>query len=147
MQKFNSLDEFLNTWSNADKKAVIIDELNEQGVPVDALLDSVNQECDLFDIICHVAFDQEPLSRKERANNVKKRNYFAKYGEQSRKVLEALLDKYSDEGIENLESMDVLKVNPVASFGSAIEIIQSFGGKLNYLKAIKDLEIQLYQIA
>jgi type I restriction enzyme R subunit len=145
--KFHSLEEFLNVWNAADKKEALINELAEQGVPVEALLDAVNRDCDLFDIICHVAFEQQPLTRKERANNVKKRNYFTKYGEQSRKVLEALLDKYADEGIENIESMEVLKVNPVASFGSALEIIQSFGGKPNYLKAVRELENQLYQIA
>ena len=146
-EKFHSLDEFLNTWSNADKKAAIIQELKEQDVPVDALLDSVNQECDLFDIICHVAFEQPPLSRKERANNVKKRNYFAKYGEQSRKVLEALLDKYADEGVENIESMDVLKVKPIEALGSPTEIIGMFGSKEQYLQAVKELERELYQTA
>ena len=145
--KFHSLEEFLTVWNAADKKEVLINELAEQGVPVEALLNAVNRDCDLFDIICHVAFEQQPLTRKERTNNVKKRNYFTKYGEQARKVLEALLDKYADEGIENIESMEVLKVNPVASYGSALEIIQSFGGKPNYLKAIKELENQLYQIA
>lgn len=145
--KFHSLEEFLNIWSAADKKEVLINELDEHGVPVDALLDAVNRDCDLFDIICHVAFDQQPLTRKERANNVKKRNYFTKYGEQAKNVLNALLDKYADEGIENIESMEVLKVNPVASYGSAIEIIQSFGGKPNYLKAVRELENELYQIA
>lgn len=145
--KFHSLEQFLTVWNAADKKNVVIKELEEQGVPVDALLEAVNRDCDLFDVICHVAFDQEPLSRKERANNVRKRNYFTQYGEQARKVLNALLDKYADEGIENIESMEVLKVNPVASFGSAIEIVQSFGGKPLYLKAVKELEKQLYQIA
>ncbi|RZJ77343.1 MAG: DEAD/DEAH box helicase [Flavobacterium sp.] len=145
--KFHSLEEFLTVWNAADKKEILINELAEQGVPVEALLEAVDRNCDLFDIICHVAFDQEPLTRKERANNVKKRNYFIKYGEQAKNVLNALLDKYADEGIENIESMEVLKVNPVASYGSALEIIQSFGGKPNYLKAIKELEKQLYQIA
>jgi type I restriction enzyme R subunit len=145
--KFHSLEEFLTVWNAADKKEILINELAEQGVPVEALLDAVNRDCDLFDIICHVAFEQQPLTRKERANNVKKRNYFTKYGEQAKNVLSALLDKYADEGIENIESMEVLKVNPVASFGSALEIIQSFGGKLNYLKAVRELENQLYQIA
>lgn len=145
--KFHSLENFLTIWNAADKKEVLIKELAEQGVPVEALLEAVNKDCDLFDIICHVAFDQVPLTRKERANNVKKRNYFTKYGEQSRKVLEALLEKYADEGIENIESMDVLKVNPVASYGSALEIVQSFGGKSDYLKAVRELENQLYQIA
>jgi len=147
LNKFHSLEEFLTTWNAADKKEALIDELEIQGVPIDALLNAVNRDCDLFDIICHVAFDQKPLSRKERANNVKKRNYFTQYGDQARKVLEALLDKYADEGIENIESMEVLKVNPVAFFGSAIEIINSFGGKPNYLKAVKELENQLYLTA
>lgn len=145
--KFHSLEEFLTVWNAADKKEVLINELAEQGMPVEALLEAVNRDCDLFDIICHVAFEQQPLSRKERANNVKKRNYFTKYGEQARNVLTALLDKYADEGIENIESMEVLKVNPVASFGSALEIIQSFGGKPNYLKAVRELENELYKIA
>lgn len=147
LDRFHSLDEFLNIWNAADKKEVLINELELQGVPVTDLLIAVNRDCDLFDIICHVAFDQKPLSRKERANNVKKRNYFTKYGEQARNVLEALLDKYADEGIENIESMEVLRVNPVAFFGSAIEIINSFGGKPNYLRAVKELENQLYLTA
>ncbi|MEH3114860.1 EcoAI/FtnUII family type I restriction enzme subunit R [Pedobacter terrae] len=145
--KFHSLEEFLTVWNAADKKEILINELAEQGVPVEALLEAVDRNCDLFDIICHVAFDQQPLTRKERANNVKKRNYFTKYGEQAKNVLNALLDKYADEGIANIESLEVLKVNPVASYGSALEIIESFGGKPNYLKAIKELENQLYQIA
>jgi type I restriction enzyme R subunit len=145
--KFHSLEDFLTTWNAADKKEALITELEEQGVPVDALLDAVNRDCDLFDIICHVAFDQKPLSRMDRANNVKKRNYFTKYGEQARNVLEALLDKYADEGIKNIESMEVLKVNPVASFGSAIEIINSFGGKPAYLRAVRELENELYLTA
>jgi type I restriction enzyme R subunit len=145
--RFHSLEEFLAVWNAADKKEILINELAKQGVPVDALLEAVNRDCDLFDIICHVAFEQQPLTRKERANNVKKRNYFTKYGEQAKNVLNALLDKYADEGIENIESMEVLKVNPVASYGSAIEIIQSFGGKPNYLKAVRELENQLYKIA
>lgn len=145
--KFNSLEKFLTAWNNAEKKEALIKELEDQGVPVQALLDAVNRDCDLFDIICHVAFDQKPLSRKERAENVKKRNYFTKYGEQARKVLEALLEKYAQEGIENIESMEVLKVNPVVQYGSAVEIVKSFGGKPKYLQALKELENELYQIA
>jgi len=101
----------------------------------------------LFDLICHIAYDQPPLTRKERANNVKKRNYFAKYGEQSRKVLEALLEKYADEGIENIESMEVLKVKPLNEFGSPVEIINEFGSKEEYLRAVKELETELYKTA
>lgn len=145
--KFQSLEAFLTTWNATDKKAALITELEEQGIPVDALMDAVNRDCDLFDIICHVAFDQQPLSRKERANNVKKRNYFAKYGDQARSVLEALLEKYADEGVANIESMEVLKINPISSFGSAIEIVNKFGGKREYLNAVRDLENELYLTA
>ena len=144
--KFASLDDFLNRWNTTERKDAIVAELLEQGVLVEALYEAVDKEVDLFDLICHVAYDQPPLSRKERANNVKKRNYFTKYGPQSRKVLEALLDKYADEGITNIESMDVLKVKPLTDFGSPVEILKEFGGKPNYLKAIKELENELYKI-
>ena len=97
--------------------------MQNQGVLVEALYQAVDKQVDLFDLICHIAFDKPPLTRKERANNVKKRNYFTKYGEQAKKVLEALLDKYADEGIENIESMEVLKVKPLTEYGSPIEII------------------------
>jgi type I restriction enzyme R subunit len=144
---FASLDDFLTKWNNTDRKEAIIAELQEQGIMVEALYDAVNKEVDLFDLICHVAFDQPPLTRKERANNVKKRNYFTKYGEQSRKVLEALLEKYADEGITNIESVEVLRVNPFDAFGSPIEIINGFGSKEKYLQAVKELEIELYKTA
>lgn len=146
--QFDSLDNFLNRWQNAERKSAIIQELQEQGIWVEDLINAVNREVDLFDLICHLAYDQPPLTRKERANNVKKRNYFTKYGEQARKVLEALLDKYADEGIENIESLDILKVKPFDQFGSTYEIItQKFGGKDKYLKAIQELEQEIYKLA
>lgn len=145
--KFVSLDDFLNKWNNTDRKEVIIKELQEQGVLVEALMEAVEKKVDLFDLICHIAYDQPPLTRKERANNVKKRNYFARYGDQSRKVLEALLEKYADEGIENIESMEVLKVKPLNEFGSPVEIINEFGSKQKYLQAVKELENELYKTA
>ncbi len=145
--QFASLDEFLNRWNSTERKEAIIKELQEQGVLVEALMEAVEKQVDLFDLICHIAYDQPPLTRKERANNVKKRNYFTKYGEQSRKVLEALLDKYADEGIENIESIEVLKVKPLNEFGSPIEIISEFGSKEDYLKAIRELENELYKSA
>ena len=144
--QFASLDDFLQKWNNAEKKEVIIKELQEEGVMIEALQEAVDRDVDLFDLICHVAFDQPPLTRKERANNVKKRNYFTKYSEQARKVLETLLDKYTDEGVTNLESLEVLKVKPLADYGSPMEIINEFGNKENYLKAIKELEVELYKI-
>jgi type I restriction enzyme R subunit len=146
-QKFASLDDFLLTWNQAEKKEAIIKELQEQGIMVEALYDAVDKQLDLFDLICHVAYDQPPLTRKERANNVKKRNYFTKYGDQARKVLETLLDKYADEGVENIESIEVLRVKPFDEYGSPIEIISHFGNKQHYLEAVKELENELYKIA
>ncbi|HBN06113.1 MAG TPA: restriction endonuclease [Bacteroidales bacterium] len=143
--QFASLNDFLNKWNSTDKKEIIIKELEEQGVLVEALRDAVNREVDLFDLICHVAFDQPPLTRQERANNVKKRNYFTKYGNEARKVLESLLDKYADEGVTNIESMDILKVKPLTDFGSPMEIIKQFGSKAKYLEAVKELETELYK--
>lgn len=143
--EYASLDDFLNRWSSTDKKEIIIKELEDQGVMIEALRDAVNHQVDLFDLICHVAFDQPPLTRKERANNVKKRDYFTKYGTEARKVLETLLDKYADEGIANIESMNVLKVQPLTNFGSPMEIINHFGNKANYLEAIKELGTELYK--
>lgn len=144
--QYASLDDFLTRWKNTDKKETIIKELEDQGVMVEALRDAVNREVDLFDLICHVAFGQPPLTRKERANNVKKRDYFTKYGEQARKVLETLLEKYADEGVTNIESMDILKVKPLTDYGSALEIVNGiFGGKKNYTEAIKELEQELYK--
>jgi type I restriction enzyme, R subunit len=146
-QKFASLDDFLLTWNQADKKEAIIKELQEQGVMVEALYEAVDKQLDLFDLICHVAYDQPPLTRKQRANNVKQRNYFTKYGEQARIVLETLLDKYADEGVENIESIEVLRVKPFDEYGSPLEIISHFGNKQHYLEAVKELENELYRKA
>jgi type I restriction enzyme R subunit len=146
-EQFASLDDFLNKWKNSDRKEAIIAELIEQGVMVEALYEAVDKQVDLFDLICHVAYDQPPLTRKERANNVKKRNYFTKYGEQARKVLEALLEKYADQGIENIENIQILTVPPINEFGSVTEIIKAFGSREGYEKAIKELEIELYKVA
>lgn len=142
---YASLDDFLTRWNSADKKEAIIRELEEQGVLVEALRNAVNREVDLFDLICHVAFEQPPLSRKDRANNVKKKNYFTKYGDQARQVLEALLDKYADEGVLNIESMEVLRVQPLTQFGSPTEIIGKFGGADKYKEAVRELEQELYR--
>ena len=144
---FSSLNDFLNKWNDADKKAAIIKELEDQGILVTALQEAVNKELDLFDLVCHVAYDKPPLTRKERANNVKKRNYFTKYGEQAKKVLEALLDKYADEGIVTIENTEVLSIDPLTNFGTPREIIELFGSKENYTDAVMELEKQLYQFA
>jgi len=145
--QFASLDDFINKWNSTDKKTALIEELQQQGILVEALYKAANKELDLFDLLCHVAYDMPPLTRKERAENVKKRNYFTKYGEQVRKVMENLLDKYADEGIDDIESMEVLKVKPFTDFGSPVEIIGAFGSKKKYLDAIHELENELYKTA
>ncbi|MDA7888961.1 DEAD/DEAH box helicase family protein [Pirellulales bacterium] len=147
VQDYASLDDFVQHWSDAERKMAIVEELEEHGVLFDALRSDVGKECDPFDLICHVAFDQPALTRKERANNVRKRNYFTKYGEQARAVLNALLDKYADEGFENIEDLEILKVDPFSQLGTPIEIIKQFGGRDEYLKAIHELQNQLYNAA
>lgn len=146
LKDFESLDSFLKRWNETDKKQVIIAELEEKGVLFDALSEEVGKDFDPFDLICHVAFDQPPLSRKERAEKVKKSDYFGKYGKQAQEVLDVLLDKYADDGIENLENMSVLKVQPFDSIGTPLEIVKLFGGKSNYLEAVRGLESQLYTL-
>ena len=142
--EYKTLDEFLTKWKEADRKEAIIKELEERGVLFEELKDEVGRDLDPFDLICHVAFDMPPLTRQERANNVKKRNYFTKYSESAREVLEALLEKYADEGIENLENLEILRVPDFRKFGSPIEIIKRFGGKKKYLEAIKELQNEIY---
>ncbi|GHV69760.1 DEAD/DEAH box helicase [Spirochaetia bacterium] len=147
LREFRGLDDFLVKWSQAEKKKTIIEELEQHGVILENLMEEVKKDLDVFDLICHVAWDKPALSRRERANGVKKRNYFAKYGEKAQAVLLALLDKYASEGIENIEELSVLKVDPLNTFGTPPEIIAAFGGKGNYLKAIRELEAELYKAA
>jgi len=147
LKEYASLDAFLSGWNDADRKQVILEELAEKGVFLDELAEQVGRDYDAFDLVCHVAFDAPPLTRRERADQVKKRNVFAKYGDQVRAVLDALLEKYADSGITSVESMDILKVDPLTAFGTPMEIIKLFGDKKTYLSAIRDLEAALYQQA
>lgn len=144
LKNYESLDEFLETWTSAGKKKILIEELEKQGVLWDALYEDVGKDLDPFDLVCHIAYGQPPLTRRERAENVRKRNYFAKYENKVRLVLDALLDKYADEGLENLEENSVLNVPPLNQFGTPLEIVRLFGGKPGYEAAIRDLESQLY---
>jgi type I restriction enzyme R subunit len=145
-QTYSSLDEFLTVWNDADKKQAILDELATKGVFLDELAEQVGRDYDAFDLICHIAYDQPPLTRRERAERVKKRNVFAKYGDKARAVLEALLQKYADSGIRSVESLEILKVDPLTTFGTPIEIVSIFGGKPAYLAALRELETALYQL-
>ncbi|MCZ7401750.1 MAG: DEAD/DEAH box helicase family protein [Candidatus Methanoperedens sp.] len=143
-KEYASLDSFLTQWSKAEKKNLILQELQGHGLLLDALAEQVGRDYDPFDLICHVVYDKPPLSRRERADAVRKMNYFAKFGDKARAVLTALLDKYADSGIENIESMDVLRVQPLNQFGTPLEIISLFGGKEKYLAALRGLETQIY---
>ena len=144
---YSSLDAFLNAWHDAARKQAIVEELAGQGVFLDELAQQVGRDLDAFDLICHIAFDQPPLTRRERAANVRKRNLFGQYGDKARAVLDALLQKYADAGIKSVESLDILKVDPLTTFGTPVEIVKLFGGKTKYLAAIQALETALYSQA
>lgn len=144
-EKYSSLDEFLRKWKDSEKKQAIVEELEEAGVVFDELKKDVDKDLDPFDLICHIAFEQPPLTRHERANNVKKRNYFGKYSGTAKEVLEGLLRKYEDEGLENLEDMNILRLSPFDKIGTLSEIIEEFGGRDEYLKAIHEIEDELYK--
>ncbi|WP_198001130.1 EcoAI/FtnUII family type I restriction enzme subunit R [Gimesia fumaroli] len=146
-EEYSTLTDFIQQWTTAERKQAIIEELEEHGILFDALADEVGKDFGPFDLICHVAFDQPPLTRKERSENVRKQNYFTEYGEQARLVLEALLDKYADEGISNLEDISVLNVDPFSQWGTPVEIIQAFGGKSQFLEAVNKLKNMLYDAA
>lgn len=148
LKKYDSLDEFLQAWQQADRKAALLQELEGQGVLLEALADEVAHmgmvDLDPFDLLLHVAYDQPPLTRRERARRVQKRNVFTHYGPVARKVLEALLDKYADEGIATIESNEVFKLQPFTDLGSPVELVRSFGGRPQYLAALQTLERELY---
>lgn len=145
-KQYSTIDDFIKRWSKEDKKQMIYDELLEQGIILDELREEVGQtDIDDFDLICHIAFDMRPLTKAERINNVKKRNYFAKYGEQARKVLEILLDKYMDNNISEIEDIKILKLDEFKQIGMPGRILQMFGGKEKYLEAIKELENEIYK--
>jgi type I restriction enzyme R subunit len=145
LKQYHSLDDFLQKWNSSDKKQTIVKQLTEQGILLDRLKIAVNKEMDIFDLICHIAFDKPPLTRVERAKNVKKRDYFTKYEKQARKVLETLLDKYADGDIENIEDIKILQVKPLDALGTPIEIVELFGGKMGYLQALGELEFEIYR--
>lgn len=144
--KYASLDSFVRKWQEAPRKQAIIEELAQQGILWDVLADEVGKDLDPFDLLCHVVYGQPPLTRQERAANVRKRNYFTKYAEPAKQVLSSLLDKYADEGIREIEDVQVLKLKPFDTLGRPIEIIKTrFGDKQAYEQAINELESEIYQ--
>jgi type I restriction enzyme, R subunit len=147
LSEYASLDDFLIKWKESERKEAIINALAEKGVLFEALQQEIGTDMDAFDLITHIAFDRPPLTRKERAEEVKKRNYFEKYGTGAREVLQTLLDKYADEGIGSLENNSVLTVKPLNLLGTPIEIVKRFGKKADFEKAINELEQELYKSA
>ena len=148
-KRYATLNDFVKNWTEAERKKVIVDELKNYSVLVDAVREKnpALAHADIFDVICHVAFDQPPVTRHERANNVKKRNYFAKYEGIAREVLEVLLDKYADYGILNLEDSDILDTAPFNKIGKPQKIVKFFGGLDKFEQALKDLENEIYKVA
>jgi type I restriction enzyme R subunit len=146
--QYASVDDFLSAWNDAERKQAVVGELEAHGVIFDALYEDVGRDLDPFDLILHVVFDQPPLTRKERAENVRKRNYFTKYGEQAAKILDALLSKYADAGLSNLENVDILKVDPIKKYGTQVYIVNTiFGGIENFRNAVRELENAIYNPA
>ena len=146
-KRFASLDDFLRRWNAAERKQALLEELKAEGLPLDPILDELGKDLDPFDLICHVAFDAKPLTRRERAENVRKRDVFNRYGEQARAVLNALLEKYADEGVLNLDNTNVLRIPPLNQIGTTVELVRSFGGKGAFEKAVHDLQNELYREA
>ncbi|WP_298427917.1 EcoAI/FtnUII family type I restriction enzme subunit R [uncultured Kordia sp.] len=145
LNEYSSLDDFIQKWNTTAKKEELYQELAEHGILVDALKEEIGKDLDVFDLICHIAFDQPPLTRKERANNVRKRNYFAKYGETAQKVIEGLLTKYENEGISAIEDKSVIKIQPLNQIGLPMEILRAFGKPKDFEKAVKELENEIYK--
>ncbi|MEY3447368.1 MAG: hypothetical protein RIR45_2123 [Pseudomonadota bacterium] len=143
---YASLDAFLRRWKGEERKEVVMEELAEEGLPLQPLMDEVGADLDPFDLICHIAFDQPPLTRRERADNVRKRDVFTKYGPQARTVLEALLAKYQDEGVVGgLDNVKLLEIPPFNQMGTPFQLIQPFGTKAGFERAVHDMQAALYQ--
>ena len=144
-RRFASLDDFLRRWNAVERKQAVLDEMSAEGLPMDVLVEELGKDLDPFDLICHVAFDAKPLTRRERADRVRKRDAFTKYGEQARAVVDALLDKYADEGLLNLDDADMLRIPPINGLGTPLELIRAFGGKPGFERAVHDLQSALYR--
>jgi type I restriction enzyme R subunit len=142
---FASLDDFLKRWKSEAKKQVVIAELEAEGLPFDKVAEELGKDLDPFDLICHVAFDAKPLTRRERAERVKKRDIFARYGATARAVLEAILDKYADDGLLDFDDPKILKINPFSQMGTEVELMRAFGNKQDYLNAVHDMKNCLYE--
>ena len=144
-KRFASLDDFLRRWKQTERKQAIVDELEAEGLALDVITDELGKDLDPFDLICHVAFDAKPLTRRERAEKVQKRDVFTRYGKQARAVLDALLAKYADEGVINLDDPKVLRIPPINKLGTPVQLVNAFGGKAGFVEAVDDLQSALYR--
>ena len=144
-KRFSSLDDFLRRWNEAERKHALVEQLAEEGLPLDVIAKELGLDLDPFDLICHIAFDAKPMTRQERANNVRKRDAFTQYGPQARAVLEALLEKYSDDGVISIDDPKILKINPFSGMGTEVELIRAFGKKPDYIRAVHELQAALYE--
>jgi type I restriction enzyme R subunit len=144
-KRFASLDDFLKRWKATERKQAIVEELEAEGLPLDPIAEEIGKDLDPFDLICHVAFDKKPLTRRERAENVKKRDVFTKYGPQARAVLDALLAKYADDGVLDLDDPNGLRVTPFNAMGTVVELIRAFGDRRGFQQAVHELQSALYQ--
>ena len=144
---FASLDDFLKRWKSTVRKQAIVEELANEGLPLEIITEELGKNWDPFDLICHIAFDAKPLTRQQRADNVKKRDVFTKYGEKARAVLDALLGKYAHEGILSIDDSRVLKIAPLDQIGTPVELVGAFGGKPKFEQAVHELQEALYQEA
>lgn len=145
--RFASLDTFLQRWSTAERKQAIIEELEEEGLRLEPLAEEVGTDLDAFDLICHVAYGRSPMTRKQRAENVRKRDVFAKYGPHARAVLDALLQKYQDDGVVDLGDPRILQISPIDKIGTPVELIGRFGSRAGFMQAVHDLQTALYEAA
>ena len=143
---FSSLDDFLKRWKEVERRRAVLDELAAEGLPLDVVAAELGSDLDPFDLVCHIAFDAAPLTRKERAEGVKKRDVFTKYGEKARAVLEALLAKYADEGLIDIDDAQILRIPPLSDLGTPMQLVKAFGGKAAFDEAVHALQNALYQM-
>lgn len=144
LKHFASLDDFLRRWKGEERKDAIVRELAREGLPLDMIARELGVDLDPFDLVCHIAFDRKPLTRRERAENVKKRDVFSRYEGKARAVLDVLLGKYADEGFLSLDDTNVLRIPPVNTLGTPVELIRAFGGKDGFEQAVRDVQLELY---
>lgn len=147
LRHFASLDDFLKRWKSEERKDALVKELSAEGLPLDVIAKELGIDLDPFDLVCHIAFDRKPLTRKERADNVKKRDVFGRYEGKARAVLDVLLSKYADEGVLNLDDTNVLKIPPANTLGTPVELVRAFGGKVAFEQAVHAMQNAIYDDA